>query len=87
MKSHNSLKFRLDGLDYTLGSDKPVAQMEAIVEAVAEKITEIRAQAPSYSQTKTTMLAALQLSEELFDLKEEYRGVTREAGLPEDSLF
>ena len=87
MKSHNSLKFRLDGLDYTLTSDKPVEQMETIVKAVEEKILEIRAQAPYYSQTKTTMLAALQISEELFDLKQEYQAIGREIGLPEDTLF
>ena len=82
MVAQNSLRFRLDGVEYTLRSDKPLEKLEAIVKAVEEKIEEIRRQAPYYSQTRAATLAALMLSEELQELQEEYDGVAAKAGLP-----
>ena len=61
--------------------------MEAIVKVVEDKISAIRAQAPHYSQGRTATLAALQLSEELLDIKEEYAAFAGEAGVGADTLF
>jgi len=87
MAATNFLRFRLDGVEYTLRSDKSQEQLERIVKAVEEKISEIREQAPHYSQCRTATLAALQLSEELLDVREEYGDFAKEAGLPKDTLF
>ncbi len=87
MKADNYLRFNLDGVEYVLRGDKSVEQMESIVKLVEEKIAGIREQAPTYSQARTAALAALQIAEELFDLRKEYQEVAAEAGLPQDSLF
>ena len=87
MAAQNFLRFRLDGVEYSMRGDKSREQMENIVKTVEEKITEIRAQAPYYSQARAATLAALQLSEELMDLQEEYAAFASEAGMPKDTLF
>ena len=87
MAKINYLRFRLDGVEYTLRGDMSQEKMEAIVKVVEDKISAIRAQAPHYSQGRTATLAALQLSEELLDIKEEYAAFAGEAGVGADTLF
>lgn len=87
MAKKNYLHFRLDGVEYTLYGDMTKERMETIVKAVEKKIDDIRAQSPHYSQVMTATLAAIQLSEELLDLKEEYAAFAGEAGVGADTLF
>ncbi len=87
MAKNNYLRFRLDGVEYTLRGDMSQEKMEAIVKVVEDKIAAIRNQAPHYSQVRTATLAALQLSEELLELREEYAAFAGEAGVGADTLF
>ena len=87
MGAHNSMKFQLDGIAYTLHGDMNKAKMEKIVNSVDAKIKEVREQAPNYSQVRTATLAALLLAEELYDLKEEYAAFAGEADVGADTLF
>jgi len=81
MTASNFLRFRLDGVEYTLRGEKSPEIMEDIVRQVDEKLQDIRKQAPFYSQTRAITLAALQLSEELLELKAEYNAFLTEAGM------
>lgn len=87
MAKNNYLHFRLDGVEYTLRGDMSQEKMEAIVKAVEDKISAIRELAPQYSQARTATLAALQLAEELQNIKEEYAAFAGEAGVGADTLF
>ena len=79
--------FRLDGVDYTLRGNMSGDKMAEIVRVVEEKITAIRDEAPYYSQARAAILAAIQLSEELIDVKAEYAAFAGEADVGADTLF
>ncbi len=87
MADNNFLRFRLDGIDYTLRGDISKERMETIIRTVEEKIQAIRTAAPYYSQARAATLAALQLSEQLLDLKDEYAAFAGEANVGADTLF
>ena len=88
MVRDNSIKFRLDGVDYVLRGDKSLQQLENIVRMVEQKISDIRRLAPNYSSMRASTLAALQLAEELMDAREEYAELLLEAGIGgHDDLF
>lgn len=71
MAEKNVIRFRLDGVDYTLKGEMSVERLEKIVHIVEEKIAEIRTVAPNYSAVRASTLAALQLAEELLDARDE----------------
>ena len=79
MASENTLRFRLDGLEYALRGEKTPEQLQQIVDMVCRKVAEIREVAPNYSAVRTSTLAALQLAEELIDVREESRQLLEEA--------
>lgn len=87
MVAQNFFQFRLDNLEYTLRGNMKKERMERIVRAVEEKITAIRCQCPYYSQARAATLAAIQLSEELLDIKEEYAAFAGEADVGAETLF
>lgn len=79
MASVNTLRFRLDGLEYVLRGEKSPEQLQLIVDQVCQKVDEIRQVAPNYSAVRASTLAALQLAEELLEVKEEARLLLEEA--------
>lgn len=87
MAAQNFLHFRLDGIEYKVQGDMERERMEKIVNAVEGKVKEIRHLAPYYSKARAATLAALQLSEELMDIKDEYVAFANEAGVDTDTLY
>jgi cell division protein ZapA (FtsZ GTPase activity inhibitor) len=87
MEAQNFLRFRMDSIDYTLRGDMSQERMELIVKKVEEKVNAIREQAPYYSQARVATLAALQISEELLELKSEYAAFAGEANVGAETLF
>ena len=87
MAAPNVFHFRLDGVDYTLRGNISREKMANIVKVVEDKIMAIREEAPFYSQARAAILAAIQLSEELIDLKAEYAAFAGEADVGAETLF
>ena len=81
MMKDNVLRFRLDGMEYTLRGDMSQERMERIVKMVEGKIAEIRSVAPQYSAARAATLAALQLAETLVEVEEENEQVMAEANI------
>ena len=81
MTEKNVIRFRLDGVDYTLKGEMSVERLEKIVHIVEETIAEIRTVAPNYSAVRASTLAALQLAEELLDARDENAQVMAEANI------
>lgn len=69
----------IDGNTYLLRSNCEEERLQEIASYVAEKIQEVRRQAPHYSSTRATMLTALQIAEELLALRDEYAELIAEA--------
>ncbi|MCL1816640.1 MAG: cell division protein ZapA [Clostridiales bacterium] len=66
------LQVELDGLTYVLRGSGDVEKLRKIADTVAQKIAATRAHSPHYSSTRTAMLAALQITEEMLTLQDEY---------------
>lgn len=81
MAKHNIYRFRLQGIDYTLCGDKSPEEMEQIVRLVEQKMEQIQQLAPGYTAMRTATLAALQLAEELYDMRREYHALLSEADI------
>lgn len=81
MTKDTVLRFRLDGVDYTLRGDMSREKMEEVVRLVEVKIAAIRALSPQYSGVRAATLAALQLAEELAQAREENEQVFAEADI------
>ena len=82
MAQDTILRFRLDGVDYTLRGDKSPDEMMKIVQLVSDKVDVIRERMPNYSAVRASTLAALQLAEELIDAREETSILLNEAARP-----
>jgi cell division protein ZapA len=57
--------------DFTLSSDQPLEKLETIVKYVDGKMNEIYARLPMASYKKIAVLAALNIAEELFLMKDQ----------------
>jgi cell division protein ZapA len=66
------LQVELDGLTYVLRGTGGEEKLRQSADMVAQKIAAARARSPHYSSTRTAMLAALQIAEEMLNLQEEY---------------
>ena len=62
----------LDGLTYVLRGTGGEERLRQTAAMVAQKIAAARTHSPHYSPTRTAMLAALQIAEEMLELQEEY---------------
>ena len=65
MAVQNTVRFRLEGLDYALRGEKSAEQLQQIVDMVCDKVEDIKKIAPHYSAVRISTLAALQLASEL----------------------
>ena len=66
------MQVELDGLTYTLRGTGGEERIKQAASMVAQKLADARAVSPHYSTTRTAMLAALQIAEEMLALQEEY---------------
>ncbi|MDO4581346.1 MAG: cell division protein ZapA [Bacillota bacterium] len=81
MAATNVLTVTLDGNEYTLRGDMSLLQLQRIADLTQARIAQIRAACPNYTAQRTAMLAALQLAEELLQVKEDYLQLLAEAGI------
>ena len=73
MAEETMLPVELDGLTYVLRGSGGKERLEQTADFVAQKIAAVREHSPHYSTTRTAMLAALQIAEEMLALQEEYQ--------------
>lgn len=81
MAKENIVRFRLDGVDYTLKGEMSAERLEQIVRMVEDKVAEIRKVAPNYSAVRASTLAALHFAEALLDLQDENAQLLAEANI------
>jgi cell division protein ZapA len=81
MTKEAMLQVELDGLTYVLRGSGGEERLKQAVNMVEQKIDAARAHSPQYSSTRTAMLAALQIAEEMLDLQEEYLEMLEAADL------
>ena len=72
MAEENILSVVLDGQTYVLRGPVSEERLGQIADMVAQKIAAVRERNPQYSPTRTAMLAALQIAEEMLTLQDEY---------------
>jgi cell division protein ZapA len=67
-----SIKVQIFGMDYSLKSDKDPEYIKQVAEFVDEKIQKLSTNTNVKSQTKIAVLVALNIADELFQLKKQY---------------
>ncbi|KJU85404.1 Cell division protein ZapA-like protein [Candidatus Magnetobacterium bavaricum] len=65
------------GQKYILKGEEPEEYIRALAFYVDKKLQEIQRSAPMANQTKTAILAALGIADELFKQKEAYEALTK----------
>ena len=68
----SSIKVQIFGMDYSLKSDKDPEYIRKVAEFVDEKIQRLSTNTNVKSQTKIAVLVALNIADELFQLKKQY---------------
>ena len=68
----NSIKVQIFGMDYSLRSDKDPEYVKQVADYVDEKIQKLSTTTNVKSQTKIAVLVALNIAEELFQLKRQH---------------
>lgn len=68
----NRVKVKIDGEDYCIKGMVPKEHIERTASFVDEKIVDLSESHPYLSRNKIAVLAALNIADELFRLKEEY---------------
>ncbi|MBO7667598.1 MAG: cell division protein ZapA [Firmicutes bacterium] len=79
MTSYNTVRFSLEGMEFTLRGDKSPEQLQRIADLVCQNAAQIKAVAPNYSPVRLATLTALNLAEELLDAREEVSQLLEEA--------
>lgn len=69
----NRVKVIIHGMEYTLRGPAPQAQMREVAQIVDRKMTEIAAMASYMDERRVAVLTALNLADELFQLRKEYQ--------------
>lgn len=73
----NSIKVQIFGMDYSLKSDKDPEYIKQVAEFVDEKIQKLSTNTNVKSQTKIAVLVALNIADELFQLKKQYENSSK----------
>lgn len=68
-----TIQIQIAGVDYCLKSERDPEEVKAIARYVDERITELSSSTHVKSQTKIAVLVALNIAEELFGMKQQYR--------------
>lgn len=72
MAEESVLKVELDGMSYVLRGANGEERLRQTAHLVEQRIATVRQMCPHYSSTRATMLAALQIAEEMLSLQDEY---------------
>jgi cell division protein ZapA len=83
LKEQNSIKVEIAGDTYLLKSDKSAEHVAAIARYVNDKIRTFMIKSAVKSPTKIAVLAALNIAEELFEIRDEYAEKVKELELIE----
>ena len=81
MTKETTLQVELDGFTYALRGSGSEAKLRKTADMVAQKIAAVRELCPHYSTTRTAMLSALQIAEEMLALQEEYEEMLEAADI------
>ena len=73
MVEETVVKVDLDGATYVLRGMTGEARLRQTAALVERKIAGVRKMCPHYSSARATMLAALQIAEEMLALQDEYQ--------------
>jgi cell division protein ZapA len=68
----NTLQVQIQGFSYVLRGDGEQAHLQSVGDLVGRKIEAITTACPNYSNSKSAILAALQLADELLVLEKEH---------------
>lgn len=79
MTSYNTVRFSLEGMEFTLRGDKSPEQLQRIADLVCQNAAQIKAMTPNYPPVRLVTLTALNLAEELLDAREEISQLLEEA--------
>ncbi|MBQ6606951.1 MAG: cell division protein ZapA [Firmicutes bacterium] len=79
MTSYNTVRFSLEGMEFTLRGDKSPEQLQRIADLVCQNAAQIKAMTPNYPPVRLVTLTALNLAEELLDAREEVSQLLEEA--------
>jgi cell division protein ZapA len=72
------VRVEIFGQEYVLKGTDPPEYIEMLAKYVSHKMEQINRQHPSYTQTKTAVLVALQLADELSKIREDYEKIIEE---------
>lgn len=78
MGEMNKLKVTIGGYEYTLKSQDSQEHLLRISSKVEEKVRLIQENFPEYSLSRISLLAALQLADELLKMEDEYTQLLEE---------
>lgn len=73
----NRVDVEINGVRYTIKGDKTPENMFLMSRHVDEKMTQVLKRNPRLSLYKAAILVALNITEELFDLREEYDALVK----------
>ena len=79
MTSYNTVRFSLEGMEFTLRGDKSPEQLQRIADLVCQNAAQLKAMTPNYPPVRLVTLTALNLAEELLDAREEISQLLEEA--------
>lgn len=79
MTSYNTVRFSLEGMEFTLRGDKSPEQLQRIADLVCQNAAQLKAMTPNYPPVRLVTLTALNLAEELLDAREEVNELLKEA--------
>lgn len=71
-KPVNRVKARINGEDYYIKGTVPTEYIKQVADYVDRKMFDLSQNYPDLSRTRTAVLAALNITDELFRLKQEY---------------
>lgn len=86
MADQNRIEVTIAGTDYKIYSPRDMDEMKAIIAYVENKIEESKGPESQYNRSMPITLAALQIAEELYDLKDQYEDLLQEAQEPMDQF-
>ena len=77
MRGMNSVEVYILGQRYTIKGDAPEEHIRKLASFVDSKLKEVHSTAPNISPVKASILAALNIADELFKLKNEQDEMTK----------
>mgnify|MGYP001423288897 FL=1 len=82
MEKHNRIEMTIGGNDYVLYSDRDTEDMLAIANYVEKKIEEVPTSKQLFNKSMPITLAAVNIADELFTMREEFKDLASRAEKP-----